>query len=81
MLLHQKMEAVNPPDIPFGGFTVCVAGVFSSAAAHARHADEIVRIGLLCASVQPMLGMQMKSYWFAMCMSFQCFPPRGHTEA
>lgn len=44
MLLHQKIEAVNPPDIPFGGFAVCVAGVFSSAAAHARHADEIVLV-------------------------------------
>lgn len=45
MPLHQKMKAINPPVIYFGGFAVCATGVFSSAAAHARHADEIVCIG------------------------------------
>lgn len=44
MLLHQKTKAVNSLDIPFGGFAICVTGVFSSAAAHARHADEIVLV-------------------------------------
>lgn len=45
MPLHQKMKAINPPVIYFGGFAVCATGVFSPAAAHARHAEEIVCIG------------------------------------
>lgn len=55
MLLHQKMKAVNPPVIHFGGFAVCAAGVFSSAAAHARHADGIVRVGSRCACLSNVL--------------------------
>lgn len=55
MPLHQKMKAINPPVIYFGGFAVCATEVFGSAAAHARHADEIVRVGSLCACLSNVL--------------------------
>lgn len=53
MLLHQKMKAANPPDSSLSVVWLLSAALesYSSAAAHARHADEIAHIGLLCASL------------------------------